>query len=377
MPPTLPAMSTAATRTTRVRGAAVAVVSRAPGAVTLAGAAAAASLAALVVMTAGDGWGLPASRQTVVDLAVALGYAPMGALVLLARDLPAGTRQLARVLLVSGAASALTALAAASALVAREATPTVEVLAQLQSWLWVPGFLPLLTLVPLLYPDGLLGGRVWRAGAIASVVGMVALAAGVALYPEALAGHVRIDKPVTWSAGATVLTVFGAVLLVPSALIALAGLGLRWRRSEGVRRRQVVLLVVAVAVLAVVTAGQVVLPAPADALTQAVAVALVPVAIGVAVTRHRLYELDLAICRALVGVSLAACLAGLYLTLFALLRAATPDGSALATAVAAGVTGVLVQPLARRLSAGVDRLYYGDRADPGHERRRARGWRMR
>jgi len=266
--------------------------------------------------------------------------------------------------LADACAAALTALAAASALTAQEVTSTVEALAQLQSWLWVFGFLPLLTLLPLLYPDGLPRGRTWRAAAMASVAGMAALAAGLGLYPEALVGHVRIDKPVTWSVGATVLTTVGAVLLVPSVVVALAALVVRWRRSRGIRRRQVVLLVVAVAVLAVVTAAQGVVPAPVDTLAQAVAVALVPVAIGVAVTRHRLYELDLAICRTLVGVSLAACLAGLYLTLFALLRAATPEGSALATAAAAGVTGVLVQPLARRLSTGVERLYFGDRADP-------------
>ena len=52
------------------------------------------------------------------------------------------------------------------------------------------------------------------------------------------------------------------------------------------------------------------------AITQAVAVALVPVGIGIAVTRHRLYDLDLAVCRAIGGVSLAVCLAGVYVSLF-------------------------------------------------------------
>ena len=59
---------------------------------------------------------------------------------------------------------------------------------------------------------------------------------------------------------------------------------------------------------------------------QAAAVALLPAAITVAVTRHRLYELDTALCRLVTGVSLAGCLAGLYLTLFALLGALLPSG---------------------------------------------------
>jgi signal transduction histidine kinase len=82
------------------------------------------------------------------------------------------------------------------------------------------------------------------------------------------------------------------------------------------------------------------------------------------VTRHRLYDLDTAVCRALAGTSLAVCLAGAYLTLFAVLQGLTDDESALSAALAAGASGALVQPLGRRLSRGVDRLYYGHRADP-------------
>ncbi len=267
-------------------------------------------------------------------------------------------------LLGSGTAAALTALAAAVVVVASEATGAVSVLAQLQSWLWVPGFVPLLTLVPLLYPDGLLPGRLWRWAAAASLAGMVLMAVGVALYPEVVDGRVPVTKPLTSLTAARVLYVAAVAVLVPSALLSVTSLFVRLRASTGLRRRQVVVLLVAAALLLVVTAAQGLIPAPVNTLAQAGAVALVPVAIGVAVTRHRLYELDVAICRALVAASLAICLAGTYLTVFALARSMAPGGSALGTAVAAGVTGVLVQPLARRLSSGVERLYYGDRADP-------------
>ena len=323
-----------------------------------------ATLGAAAVLTAADGWTLEPVRQLVVDLVVGLTYPIIGAVVLSARPLGRGTRGLAWVMLGSGLAAALTALTAAAALVASEPTPGVRVLAQLQSWLWVPGFLPLLTLVPLLYPDGLLRGRLSRATTAASVVGMTLLAAGVALYPEALAGRVTVAKPVTWLAGAQVLAIAGSVLLVPACLLSVGSLFARLRSSQGLRRRQVVVLLVAAAVLLVVTALQGVIPAPIDTVAQAIAVAFLPIAIGVAVTRHRLYELDIAVCRALVAASLAVCLSGLYLTAFAIARAVAPDGSALSTALAAGVTGVLVRPLAHRLSAGVDRLFYGDRADP-------------
>ena len=51
------------------------------------------------------------------------------------------------------------------------------------SWIWVGGFVPLLTLVPLLYPDGRLPGPRWRPWIATSVAGMVLLASGSATYP--------------------------------------------------------------------------------------------------------------------------------------------------------------------------------------------------
>ena len=116
--------------------------------------------------------------------------------------------------------------------------------------------------------------------------------------------------------------------------------------------------------LAAATAVQGVLPSPADVALQGVAAALLPVAIGVAITRHGLYELDTAVRRTLVVASLGICLAGAYLTVFAVLQGLPQHRSALSAALAAGVTGVVLQPLARRLTTGVDRMYYGDRANP-------------
>jgi signal transduction histidine kinase len=358
-------MGTAVRTEPSVRTAApTAYLLRSPWGLAVAAASLGAALAAAVVITVGDGWGLEPAREVVVDLAVGLTYPAIGAVVLLARDLGRGTRQLAWVLLGAGTAAALSSLAAAVVLTAPGTSGVVTALAQVQSWLWVPGFVPLVTLVPLLYPDGLPPGRLWRWVAGASLVGTALLAAGVALYPEAVQGRVSVDKPVTSLTAAHVLYATGSALLVPAALLAAASLFVRLRRSSGLRRRQVVVLLAAAGLLLVVTAAQGLVPAPANTLAQAGAVALVPVAIGVAVTRHRLYELDVAVCRALVASSLAVCLTGTYLTVFALARAVAPGSSALGTALAAAVTGVLVQPLARRLSAGVERLFYGDRADP-------------
>lgn len=323
-----------------------------------------AALAAVVLVVATGTHTYRTWHESWVDAAVAVTYSVMGVVVLGSPSLRRGARTLAWVLLVAGACSGAAALTTALSLAATSASTASGVVVQVQGFIWVPGFLPLLTLIPLLYPDGLLPARLWRWTAGASVVGIAALMLGVGLYPEQFSGQVRLAKPVTSLAAAQGFTVVAAVLLVPSAVLALASLFIRFRRSRGLARRQIVVLLVAAGLLAAATAFQGLLPSPADVALQGVAAGLVPVAIGVAITRHGLYELDTAVRRALVAVSLGVCLAGAYLTVFAVLQALPQHRSALSAALAAGVTGVVLQPLARRLSAGVDRMFYGDRADP-------------
>ena len=52
----------------------------------------------------------------------------------------------------------------------------MSVAESVESWIWVGGFVPLLTLVPLLYPDGHLPGPRWRPWVVTSAAGMVLLA---------------------------------------------------------------------------------------------------------------------------------------------------------------------------------------------------------
>jgi signal transduction histidine kinase len=322
-----------------------------------------ASVVAAIVVMNGDVWSLAPAPQVLVDAAVGIGF-PVVAVVIVGADVTGGARTLGRVMLASGVAAAFAALCTALALVLPPDATATAVLVQLQSWLWVPGFLPLMTLVPLLYPDGLLPGRGWRLAALCAVVGTALLSVGLCLYPEPFQGQVPVEKPVTSEAIALAFTVPGALLVAPTVLAGLAALVVRVRTSHGVARRQVAVLVVPAALLLVVTAAQGAIPSPWDVLAQAVAIILLPVAIGVAVTRHGLYDLDIAVRRALVAASLAVCLAGLYVSVLAVLRVILGSDSTASAVLAAGLTGVVLQPLAKRLTTGVDRLYYGDRADP-------------
>ena len=235
-------------------------------------------------------------------------------------------------------------------------------MAQLSSALWVPGFFPLITLLPLSYPDGLLPGRVWRALQVASVVGICLFTVGVAVHPEPVDGQVRLEKLFVAPAVPSALLPVTLPLILVGVVGGLAALVVRLRRSSGLQRRQVVVLLAAVALLALDVALQGVLPSPVDVLSQAVAVALVPVAIGIAVTRHRLYDLDLAVCRALAGEPRRLPGRGLPHRLRGPPRRARRPHRR-RQRLAAALTGLLVLPLGTRLSRGVDRLFYGDRAD--------------
>jgi signal transduction histidine kinase len=249
-------------------------------------------------------------------------------------------------------------------LLAPSPSATARLAVHLQGWLWVFGFIPMLTLLPLIYPTGRVLGPRWRVAVAASVTGMVCLAIGSALFPQEFDGTITIAYPWTFEPVARVAFVLGAALTLVSMTAAFVSLVLRLQRSKGLERRQVVVFLIATGAAAASAVAWSLLPEPAGSLVQAVAVALLPVAVGVAVTRHRLYDLDLAVCRALVVASLLTCLVGVYLTLFAMLDAVLPSPGAVPTALAAALTGVLVHPLAITLRRGVDRLFYGDRADP-------------
>lgn len=297
-------------------------------AVALATLAGAMSVAALLLVT--DWSEVP---DLPVDLAIGLAYSAAAVLVLSGT----GGRRIGWLLLgigLCGSAAGLSAVLGADGV---------------GDWIWVGGFLPLLTLVPLLYPDGSLPGPGWRPWVVTAVLGMVLLAAGSAAYP----GDV-----------AEVVFLAGSALLVPSCVAGAAALLVRWRRADGLVRRQVQVLLVPAGLLVVDTLLQGWLPWPANALTQAAATALVPIAIGIAVTRHRLYDLDLVVCRAVGGLSLAVCLAAIYVSLFLLASAVLPGGPTIAAATGAAVCGLLLHPLGVRLNRGVDRMFYGDRADP-------------
>ena len=101
------------------------------------------------------------------------------------------------------------------------------------------------------------------------------------------------------------------------------------------------------------------------ALGSHLALLFIPVSIGIAILRYRLWDIDVIINRTLVYGALSASVVGLYALLVGGLGSLLPaGGNSVASLIAAGLVAVLFAPLRVRLQRGVNRLMYGERDEP-------------
>jgi hypothetical protein len=158
------------------------------------------------------------------------------------------------------------------------------------------------------------------------------------------------------------------VALIALILAAVASLVVRFRRARGDERQQLKWFTYAAAMLplSMLIAG---LPAGTGDLAFAIIIALLPVSAGIAVLRHRLYDIDRLINRTLVYALLTALLAVVYAAIvlagaqaFGGLGTRTPSW---AVAGATLAVAALFQPARRRIQAAVDRRFDRRRYDAG------------
>ena len=238
------------------------------------------------------------------------------------------------------------------------------------AWVWTIGFTPVVTFGLLLYPDGHMPSRRWWPAAAVSALGIAFLALATAFSPGPLVNHPVADNPLGIPGTGAVLGVAGTIgqpLVFAGFAAGVASLVARWWRAPagGVERRQVSLLALAAALgfaIVLVPFGSGDTPWPATAVILAVW-ALVPAAIGVAILRHHLYDIDVTLNRSLVYGGLTAAVVALYAVL--VWAAARPLGSGTgASVVATGLAAAAVLPLRARLQRVVDRAMYGELGDP-------------
>jgi hypothetical protein len=229
----------------------------------------------------------------------------------------------------------------------------------------------LLALLLLLFPTGRLPSRRWRPVAWAAGAVLVLAALSSPFLPGPPADGLR-PNPIAIPALEGVLqlayntagsVLFGVILAALVSLIA------RFRRATRSERQQVKWFAYGTALLLLLPAAGLIgakLPDPAGDLTAAAIVSALPVTIGIAVLRYRLYDIDRLVNRTVVYGLLTVLLAGVYAGLvFALSQLLNPadQQSALAVAASTLVVAALFQPARRRIQGLVDRRFNRRRYD--------------
>jgi len=260
--------------------------------------------------------------------------------------------------------------------------PRAELAVWLGSFAWIPVIVLIISTM-VRFPDGRPPGRafavlLWASVAIAviatigtaladlpiAVPGLTADSGTPPSLPNPFAVHGPVGDLMQLAASARSL-----VLLL--TVIAPAALAIRFRRSRGVERQQLKWLTYTAAVVfgVLVPLGFVAPRGFAAQATEAlsiIGVGLLPVAIGVAVMRYRLYDIDVLIRRTLIYAAVSAVLLAAYIggvALFQFVLAPVTAGSGVAVAISTLVVVALFQPVRTRIRSAVDRRFYRSKYD--------------
>ena len=208
----------------------------------------------------------------------------------------------------------------------------------------------------LLFPTGRLPSRRWRP------IAWIAAASGTVLFALIL----LFDNPDKVGGVITAVTLVVVSILFAGIGISALSLVIRYRRASGVERQQLKWLALAAVLAALSLVGQPLGEALWNLLDAATTTTLY-VAVGVAILRYRLFDIDIIINRALVYGSLTATLALVYvgsvLSLQYALRVLTGQESTLAVVASTLAIAALFSPLRRRVQAFVDRRFYRRKYD--------------
>jgi hypothetical protein len=257
--------------------------------------------------------------------------------------------------------------------------PAGDLIASFAIHLWHPA-LGLLIFSFLLFPHGRLLSPRWRIVAWVSAISCVtALISGMLeyefLYEYTWPENMSFVKPLfTGSLAEVAATVFWYSLMVILVMLFVSGgsLVLRLRRSVGEECQQLKWVVYSVALLAFTLSATILLiialPVLGDArLLFAFLFPLIPISVGIAILRYRLYDIDRIINRTLVYGSLTATLVALYFggivvlqRIFVLL---TGEQSTLAVVASTLLIAALFNPLRRRIQSVIDRRFYRKKYD--------------
>jgi signal transduction histidine kinase len=314
----------------------------------------------------------------------AVAYATLGVLII-----RRAANLIGWIMLAEGAGIAVFGLTSAYAIAGVAAHPGSLPAAKLAGTLSECSFSPvtfLIALMFLLFPTGKLPSSRWRpvaaAGFLVAGLNLIGLVVTPRLLQLPVPGGIslRYPNPLGVKSFAPVLravpvgTLYGlGVVFVPFMAAVVVSLVVRYRAGDRLMRQQIKWLALAAAVFAAclliallgVAAGQVWLTGAAFTVSAVVSLFGIPAAMTVAILRHRLFDIDVIISRAVVYALLSAAFTGVYVGI--VLGIGTfvgHQGGAVLTIAAAVTIALLFAPLRRRAQLLANRLVYGRRATP-------------
>lgn len=337
----------------------------------------------LASLATGHGWYWSTSATDTLLLLMTMVYAVFG--VLIARRHPGNP--IGWVMLAVGivASLPLQTYFDYSAATQRSPLPGAYVAAAVESGFWAP-LLGLMGTYPiLLFPDGHLPTRRWRWVGWLAGFSIAWIYLAVTFTPGKVVVHdTTIENPL----GSSLLSSHALTLLAPSIalfpisiLLCAAGLVMRFRRSVGTERLQMKWLASAGGLVAICYLAAMVgnfvgkgnwdgADPPWLLVIENIALfsfALIPVAIGVAILKHGLYDVDIVINRALVFAILAGFISVVYVAIVVGVGRLAGRGdrpNIVLSILATTVVAVAFQPVRERVKRLANRLVYGRRATP-------------
>ena len=261
-------------------------------------------------------------------------------------------------------------------------TPALMFVVWFVGWNWLLLIVPLL-LIPLLFPNGRPPTPRWRWVTVAVLVWaalFVLLWTLSRQFNPDSTGDLVFDNPIGVLDAETgeALTGVWIIGLLTLVVLCVASLFVRYRRALDTERQQIKWLMYACAVFLVVyvggtlggIAGEPNLAGAIWSLSFGLSFMSIPVAIGIAILQHRLFDIDVVIRRTLVYGALTGALLALYLGSVVLLqqvfRVVTGQTSELAIIISTLVIAALFQPLRHWLQGVIDHAFYRRKYDAAH-----------
>ncbi|MDQ3864518.1 MAG: hypothetical protein M3317_13675, partial [Actinomycetota bacterium] len=243
-------------------------------------------------------------------------------------------------------------------------------------WIFIPGAFPTLTFLLLLFPAGRLPTRRWRLVGWLAALSIATTTFGLAFTPGPLPDSPQITNPLGVAPLRGSYLEHGGIgwlLFMVSVVLSAASLVVRYRGAGGVEREQLKWFAFAGALVAFGWVAQELTYGSEGPLTigaqllQQVSLVGLPIAVGVAILRYRLYDIDVLINRTLVYGSLTAMLAAFYFGGIVVLQRVfvvlTGEKSTLAVVASTILIAALFNPLRRRIQSFIDRRFYRSRYD--------------